>query len=706
MSGANAEILGRFLAPTSIAIVGASEDKSTPSGRPLLILQQHHYSGHIYPVNPRHTSLHGMPCYASVKDIPAPVDLALVCVPARRVSAVIQECGEAGIPAAYIISSGFNEAVGVAAGTDATEQLRQVVAATGIRISGPNAEGIFNVIDDVALGFSPTIDYERGLRKRPRPGGAAIVAQSGGLGFGIMNQGLARGIDFSYVISTGNETDLGVLEYVEYLVHDEHTKVIGLFLEGLDDPLRLRDLGLAAAAAGKAIVAAKVGRSPEAQQAAVSHTGHIAGSSLLWSALFRQAGIVEVTDIAEFLDVLAVLARFQGAAGKRAAIVTVSGGAGAWMTDGLRAFDVEVPELPTATQDTLRPLLPYYASTRNPVDMTAGGAGPEVAEQVLSLVGTLDDIDIIVLISSLMNTETAMENAARHGNTARKVGKPLIVYSYTQPADGVADAFAEQGLPVLLSQAGVGRSTRILAELPHRSTALDTPTPAPPVAPLPAGRPGQAVLYEAEVKEWLAKSGLLVPPARLVACAAAAAEASESIGYPVVLKGQAAALPHKSEQGVLALNLSTAAQVRAAYQEISTRAQALVGAENVAGVLVEKMVDPGLEMLVGITTDPALGAFVTVGSGGSQAETFRDVQVLPAPASPGQIRRAVARLRCGPALESGSARALDIGAFCELAAVISAIAAATPELAELDLNPVIVHRTGVAIADALAVRRP
>ena len=202
------------------------------------------------------------------------------------------------------------------------------------------------------------------------------MAQSGGLGFGIMNQGLARGIDFSYVISTGNETDLGVVDYVEYLIADEHTRVIGLFLEGLDEPLRLRDLALRAAAAGKAIVAAKMGRSPEAQQAAVSHTGHIAGPSRLWSALFRQAGIVEVTDIAEFLDVLAVLARFQAAGGNRAAVITVSGGAGTWMTDALRQFNVAVPELAASIQDQLRPLLPYYAGLRNPVDITAGAGRP------------------------------------------------------------------------------------------------------------------------------------------------------------------------------------------------------------------------------------------------------------------------------------------------------------------------------------------
>lgn len=711
VTGAGAETIRHFLAPASIAIIGASADENTPSGRPLLILQQHGFSGPIYPVNPRYTELGGLTCYASVGEIPGTVDLALVCVPASLVPVVIEECQDAGIPAAYIITSGFSEAGGDTAGAALAERLSQVLARKVTRISGPNAEGIYNLIDDIALGFSPTVDYSRGLAGRPRPGSAAIVAQSGGIGFGIMNQGLARGIDFSYVISTGNESDLGVLEYVEYLIADEHTKVIGLFLEGLDEPLRLRDLGWQAAAAGKTIVVVKIGRSPEAQQAALSHTGHLAGPGLLWSALFRQAGIIEVTDIAEFLDVLAVLARFQSAAGRRAAIVTVSGGAGAWMADVLRQFEIEIPPLSQHLQDELRPLLPYYAGTRNPVDITANVAGnAEVIARVMALVGGSEQVDIVVAITSLMNAERGRESAGLYGQLARSLGKPLIIYSYTQPAQGVTDAFAGQGLPVLLSQAGVGHTASLLAGLPGRDAIPSGGGRSQRTEPLP-GLPGsgsqQTTLHEAQVKAWLARCGLPVLPGRLVRSAAQAVAAGNSIGYPVALKVQAAALPHKSEKGVLALGLGSGPEVEAAYQEIYSRALAEIGAGGIAGVLVEKMASPGLEMLIGITTDPSLGAFLTVGQGGSQAEIYHDVEVLPVPASAAEVRAALGRLRCGTIFESGASGALDVSAFCDLAAEISDIAAATPELTELDLNPVIVHAAGAGldIADALAVRR-
>jgi acetate---CoA ligase (ADP-forming) len=705
VTSSGAAAVRHFLAPASIAVVGASTDETSVSGRPLTLLRQHGYPGPVYPVNPRHATVGGLPCFASVRDIPAPVDLALICVPAARVPAVIAECGEAGVPAAYVITSGFNEALQADAGTAADHGLRAALAGHATRVSGPNAEGIYNIIDDVALGFSPTVDYDRGLRSRPRPGNVAIVAQSGGLGFGIMNQGLARGVDFSYVVSTGNETDLGVLEYVEYLLEDEHTTVVGLFLEGVDKPLALRDLGLRAAAAGKAIVVAKVGRSPEGQRAAVSHTGHVTGPSHLWSALFRQAGIVEVTDISEFLDVLAVLARFRSAPGRRVAVITGSGGAGTWMTDALRDLDLEVPELPGDLQQELAALLPYYAGTRNPVDMTAGGAGPAAQARVLSLVGGSPDIDVVVAISSLLNPETAKEAAVRFADGAQEIGKPLICYSYTQPAEGVADAFAERGIPVVLSQAGVARAIRALAELGQRSPTLPVPPPVS-IPALPGARGAAAVLPEAQVKAWLAAAGLPVPRSELVGSAADAVAASAAIGYPVVVKVQAAALPHKGDAGVLALRLGSAPEVRAAYDEVWARAVTLIGADGIAGVLVEQMVPAGFEMLVGITRDPALGPFLTVGAGGSLTEIFHDVVALPAPASPEQVRAAVFRLRCGGAFDPGAGAPLDLAAFCELAATISAIAAQTPELAELDLNPVIVHQAGggADIADALAVR--
>jgi acetyltransferase len=524
----------------------------------------------------------------------------------------------------------------------------------------------------------------------------AVVAQSGGLGFGIFNQGLAHGIDFSYVVSTGNEVDLGLLDYVDYLIDDEHTTVITLFIEGLDRPLALRDLGVRAAGAGKAMLVAKVGRSEEAQRAAISHTGHLTGPAHLWSALFRQAGVIEATDIAELLDVVAVLARYQPRPASRVGVMTVSGGAGVWVTDALRSHNLQVPGLDATIQSELASFLPYYANTRNPVDVTAG-AGPDVRDRALPILARAPNIDVVVGITSLINPETARETADRYASAAETAGKPVVVYSYTQPGEGVVDAFAEHGLPVLLSPAGVAKALSALDRLARRATSQACEVSAVNVPPLPAS--GDGVLPEAVVKSWLARCGLAVPSGRLVRSAADAVAVSEDLSFPVVLKLQSSLLPHKSEQGIMALNLRSAQDVTAAYETIWGRAIELVGDEDIDGVLVENMVQAGLEMLVGITRQPALGTFLTVGAGGTITEIMNDVTVLPAPATAAEVRAALQGLRCADAL-----RKLDMAALCELAARVSEIGASVPELAELDLNPVIVHPlgSGVDIVDALA----
>lgn len=687
----------RFVAPSSIAIVGASGDTQSTSGRPLHVLRQHGFPGAIYPVNPAHDTLAGLTCYPNLRSIRADVDLALVCVPATRVPDVIHDCCDARVPAAYIISSGFDEALTAQAGSEASRRLREAFSGRPTRISGPNGEGIYNIIDDIALGFSPTLDYERGLKSRPRPGNVAVVAQSGGLGFGIFNQGLTRGIDFSYVVSTGNEVDLGLLDYVDYLIDDEHTTVITLFIEGLDQPLALRDLALRAAGAGKALVVAKVGRSEEAQRAAISHTGHLTGPAHLWSALFRQAGVIEATDIAELLDVVAVLARYQPRRARRVGVMTVSGGAGVWVTDALRRHNLQVPELEADIQSELASFLPYYANTRNPVDLTAG-SGPDVRDRALPILARARNIDVLVGITSLINSETARESADRYASAAETADKPVVIYSYTQPGEGVVDAFAERGLPVLLSQAGVAKALSALDRLARRVTSQLCGLSAANVPPLPAS--GDGVLHEAVVKNWLAHCGLAMPSGRLVRDAADAVAVSEDLGYPVVLKLQSSLLSHKSEHGIVALNLRSAQGVTAAYHTIWRRAVELVGEKCIDGVLVESMVPAGFEMLIGISRQSTFGTFLTIGAGGTLTEIMNDVTVLPAPATAAEVRAALEALRCAAAL-----RTLDVEALCELAARVSMIGASVPELVELDLNPVIVHPlgSGVDIVDALAI---
>ncbi|MBD0021611.1 hypothetical protein GII33_03090 [Gordonia pseudamarae] len=699
--------LGDFLAPASIAIVGASTNERTISGIPLRMLGMHGYTGEIYPIHPSAESVGGCRAYRSLADVPTTPDLALIAVRAELVPQAIRDCGARGIPAAYILSSGFSEGADEQ-GARVASELDDAIADSGVRVCGPNAEGIFNIVDRVAIGFSPTMMPGIGYRGDLRKGNVAVVSHSGGFGFGIFNQGLARGIDFSYIVSTGNEIDVSMLDYVDYLIDDADTQVIVLFIEGLTDAPRLVDLALRAGEAGKTIVAAKMGRSAEGQLATVSHTGHLAGPIHLYRALFGAAGIVEVSDIDELLDVTAALSAWPRAvAGRSVGIVTVSGGAGAWVTDVLREYDIEVPELSGETQGRLRELLPYYAGVRNPVDVTGGAGGLDVQAKVAHILAESPDVDAIVVIGSLLLEDRAVATARTFGEVARATGKPVLVHSYTLVADGAVEAFGQEGIPFFMSQEGLARGLSALSR-----KAVD----AAAVRELRAGVSGVAVaslreratagvLHEAAVKTWLGEAGMTVPEGRLVTDADAAVAAAAELGYPLALKVQDAALPHKGDAGVLALGVADDGELRTTVDELLSRASGLLG-RAADGVLVERMSLPGAELLLGGLNDPHLGQFITVGAGGSDTELLADTATLVAPASPDQVEQALRTLRCWPTVQRSGAEA--IAEFAELAARVSGLLVQhSDELAELDLNPVRVRAESprVDVIDGLAILR-
>lgn len=691
-----------LLRPTSLVIVGASANPESPSGRPLAILRQHDYPGEIHLVNPAREEIAGIRCHRSVADLPTVPDMALVVVAAHAVPQALRECRDLGIRAAYVISAGFGEAREGTVDPELLAELDALLAERRIRVAGPNAEGIYNVVDDIALGFSPCVDYTRGLRERPVPGTVAVVAQSGGLGFGILNQGLARDLRFSYVITVGNELDIDVLDYVDVLVADDVTKVIVLFLEGVPAPLRLEELALRAHAKGKTIVAAKVGRHPESRAAAVSHTGHLTGPSTLYSALFARCGIVEVHDLDELVDSVAALAAYDGAAGPGVGIVTRSGGTATWLTDVCRDAGLQVPELSEQTRDAVMARLPYFASARNPVDVTAAELSADDFVETLLEVGRSPDVDTLVLVYSMVVESTALSRAESLGRALSRPTKPLLVYSYTVPTRAAGAALAAHGIPWFTSQRGVAAAARALATRSAAARRLAAPGEVDRIRrsrlaagladPFPAG--GGASVPEHQVKAWLRANGVAVPDGVVVASADAAVAAARSLGHPVALKVQSPDLPHKADAGVLALGLSGDEAVAAAYRRITAAA----GAAEVDGVLVERMAPPGRELLVGVTTDDELGAFLTLGAGGGAAEVQHDVVTLPAPCTAIEVRAGLARLACWPLLAGH-----DVAALTALAVAVSELGhAARGRLRELDLNPVLVHADGVSTVDGLA----
>ncbi|MGH3630078.1 MAG: hypothetical protein ACRDRL_21885, partial [Sciscionella sp.] len=359
---------------------------------------------------------------------------------------------------AVVISSGFAEQFDAGA---RQRQLRAVCAEyPGMRVLGPNAEGLMNVIDAIPVGFSPTINYERGLRKL-RGGDVAVIAQSGGLGFALFNDGLGRGLGFSHVVSTGNEVDLDAADIAEYLIRDSATRVLLLFVEGLTPPGRLTALAVAAKARNKVVIVAKVGTTVVGRRAAMAHTGHDAGDESDYAAIIAGSGILRARDQEERVDLALAFSRTKHPAGPRVGIVTTSGGAGTWVADDLLAEGLEVPELSDALQGALRQLIPAYGSPRNPVDATAQVLGRGGIAGVVELVARSGEVDSVVLIATLADAQQVAREKVRLAEIA--AGIPLVLYSYTRPSRESVELAGELGLAYFTSARRTAVALRALS---------------------------------------------------------------------------------------------------------------------------------------------------------------------------------------------------------------------------------------------------
>src|SRR5215831_1891230 len=353
--------LDSFFAPQSIALIGASRDHEKIPGRLLAMLRKNDYPGRLYPINPNYDEIDGLPCHKSMADIGAPIDLAIIVIPARTVLPALEQCAAAGVKNAVIISSGFAEEGGDSAAMQ--DAIAVLAKHTGMRISGPNAEGFFSQVQRVAATFSPAVDVKPGVvplvatRKR-----IGIVAQSGGIGFAYYHRAKALGIAVSYVVSAGNESDLGAGEFLDYMVQDSSTDVILLFIEGIRDVGKFLAAARRAAEAKKPVIVTKVGRSGAGQRAAASHTASMAGWSAAYDAVFARYGFIVSNDLDEALTIAGVLASNPLPRGDRVAVVTVSGGAGIWGADAVALSGLQVPELSEAIQTGIKALMPSYGS--------------------------------------------------------------------------------------------------------------------------------------------------------------------------------------------------------------------------------------------------------------------------------------------------------------------------------------------------------
>lgn len=688
------DALARLLRPASVAIVGASADPGKLTGRPVAYLQKHGFAGRIYPINPRYDTIAGIPCYPGVTSLPAPPDVGLVLLGADAAIEAVRELAGAGTAAAIVLASGFGET-----GAEGEARQQALRAAAGrMRLLGPNTIGVVNLTDRITLSASGALEIPE-----LQPGPIAVISQSGGILGSLLSRAAGRGIGLSKLIATGNEADIEVADCIEALLGDDATSVIALYLEGLRNPRRFRDVALRAAAAGKSLVVFKVGRSESGARSAVSHTGALAGADRVYDALFRQVGAIRADSFADLLDLPMALAGRRRLGGSRVAIVTSTGGAATLIADacGLAGLDVPPPDQATA-QRLVALNIRDAVLDRNPIDVTLAGVRPELFRQVIAALEASPTYDSVVMIVGSSGLAQPDIVAGPVIEALPRLTKPLLVY-VSPDAPNIIKHLNRHGVPAFSAPESCAAA---LAALRRRAAA---PAAATARFRSPLGGPTlsrSGPLDEAESKRLFREFGIPSVVEHVAATPEAAADAAHALGDSVVVKILSRDVAHKTEIGGVAVGVSV---VEVAARCRAMRAAAERAGAKVEGFLVQELVRGGIEMILGFHRDPQLGPAILLGMGGTAAELFNDTALRLPPLSADDAAAMIDELKSAALLRGfrGRPRA-DVAALSAAVVAFSEMVAALGDrLAEAEINPLFVlpEGQGVRAADGLAVLR-
>jgi acyl-CoA synthetase (NDP forming) len=712
--------IGKMLWPQSVALIGASSDTRGLRGRILNIMKAHPFAGTIYPVSRSEAEVQGLKAYRSISDLPGPVDLAVLIIPAKFVPEELERCGKAGVKAAVILSSGFAEETGES-GAALQAEMCAIAARYDMALNGPNSEGFANIVGALCPTFSPVVEPDD--RPLLPPGGethrqVAVIAQSGGMGFAFFDRGRAKNLAFRYVMTTGNEAALETFDYVDYMLEEGKTDAFLLLIEDVKAPETFRRVAEKALRAGKPLIVSKIGQSDAGSRAAASHTAALAGSYAAYQAMFERYGVIEGRDLDEMIDIASGFLTFGSRlpAGKRVGICTASGGGGGWLADACAAAGLDVPELDRETRAKIDALIPPYGTSQNPVDVTAQAIFQVGYAEFARLVASSPILDSVIVVCSTRRAHMLERDRERLVQLARDAEKPIFFWSYTQTADESIAILDEAGYPLFSNVHNCARTMRLMAD--YRATrdrflASGTATP-PPNANRKLVSEALAIrgptLTEWEAQPILAAYRIGGKAPTLAKSAAEAEAAAAAIGKPVALKVQSPDILHKTEAGAVAVNVTTPATVSAAYQRILASAKRHVPHARIQGVLVQPMAPPGREVILGIKRDEQWGPLLMVGLGGVLVEVLNDVALAPVPLTHGDALILLKRLKGARLFEAyRGSPAADVEALADLIVKLSQFAADHADvIAEVDLNPVLVHPEGqgVSVVDALIVKRP
>ncbi|HET9207034.1 MAG TPA: acetate--CoA ligase family protein [Burkholderiaceae bacterium] len=691
--------------PRSIAVVGASDKPASIGARTLDNLLVHsRFEGDVYLVSTTKAELFGRQCWPSVRDLPATPDVAMVVVPASAAIDVLQQCAERGVKFAVVLTSGFSEAGEEGARLEA--QMKAIGQHSGMRIYGPNCPGLCNVNARLGMTFSPSFPHDL------KPGPIGIATQGGGLGRNIM-QAMERGIGVAMWSSSGNEVDLQVADFIDYMADDPGIRVIVTLIEGFKDGRRFVDAVQKASRHGKPVVALKVGRSEYGERAAASHTASITGSAEVNSTVLRQLGVIEVDDIDELVDAAWLLAR-QLPAGKRdVAVYCGSGGAAALTADIIGQQGVTLARFDPATTRALAAKLPSYAALGNPVDTTtAVMAQPALFDATLLDVCRDPNVALVVVPVAIDYGQSTADSAEALVRVQKDSPVPIVPIWMSDRLGNGFQIYAKSGIvPAKSVGKAVKAMRRWITYGQWRQGAQQhapwQPWPLRDAAAPTGGTPLK--LTEAGAKAWLAKAGVPVPRSGLARSRDEATALAAAIGHPVVAKVASADIAHKSDVGGVAIGLHDADAVRAAWDRIHGAVQQHAPTANVQGLLIEQMAPPGgVEALVGVSRDPTFGHVMTFGLG-VYVEVFKDVARRLLPLQRHDAEAMVREIRSFALLDGARGRPkADVAALIELLMRVSDfVGAHVQQVDEIDLNPVWVGAAGqgVLALDAVVVGR-
>ena len=703
--------LSPLLSPESIAIIGVSKSPTRIGGRLLKYLSKHGYTGRLALVNPKYEELNGIRCYPNISNIPVPIDCALIAVPEKNVLSVLNDCADNNVKAAVVFSSGFAETGSY--GKKEQRKIKELARTKNMRICGPNCIGLINFNRHTALSFSQLLEIDALI-----PGNIGFISQSGALGGSLVNRAMDKNIGLSYFISSGNEADVEVSDFIKYLVlHDENTKVIAAVIEGFKDGSKFVEAAEIALRHQKPIIVLKIGETEAGKKAAASHTGSLAGSDSVIDAVFNQKGVIRVQNYDELFQTASLFSKGQIPKGNRVGILTSTGGGGIIMADYYTKLGLSVPEPSQKTKKLVSKEISSFGQIANPFDLTGQLFNdPEMFGRCMKLFAEDCNFDVIQVNVSMVAGEASEKRGLQIIEAAKGTSKPVVTW-------WAAGGLSEPGIKILNnSEITLFRSPercatavkalvdygQILGKDPGTKTRDDGPDRSAFL-----GRVKNILdtecnsLSEHRSKILLKQYGIPVTREKVTKSSLEAARFAEEIGFPVVLKIDSPDIIHKSEADAVRLGVNSKDEAVRIYEEIIENAKTYNPKAKIDGVLVQEMIQGGTEVIVGMSQDLQFGPTIAFGLGGVFVEVLKDISLRVVPLSNSDAKLMIRETKGYQILKGvrGKNRS-DIEAVVDVLLRISRLAEDWKDsISEIDINPLIVFDQGhgVKALDALVV---